>query len=217
VDSRPWHIRDPLALKDLTRQIEEEFPELTVAVRDDTVVLAGNFLLADGGRVVDRYRIELRLPPTYPKGVPVLREMDGRIPRTEDRHMQANGACLFVPDEYCYEHPEGLDAAAFLRGPVLGYLVGQSFVEIGKPWPFPPRSHGADGIVEFYGEKFGSVDRKTVAAYLEIMLGKKIPGHLRCPCGQGRIRDCHRPVLKDLRERIPRQIIHTSLETLRKP
>ena len=49
------------------------------------MIVAGAFPLVDGLKVVDRFMIELVLPRTYPKGVPELREVGGRIPHVAAR------------------------------------------------------------------------------------------------------------------------------------
>jgi hypothetical protein len=130
--------------------------------------------------------------------------------------MESDGkACLFVPDEYNYRHPEGLDLFEFLKGPVLGYFVGQGLVARGQPWPFETRQHFGAGITDFYGEIIGSDDRKIVRRYLEVLAAKHARGHWACPCGNGkRIRECHRMLLEELRLRIPRALASASLAKL---
>jgi len=201
----------------LRERLWVDFPELYLVQRDETMIVAGIFPLVDGQRVVDRFVIELELPRTYPKGVPVLREVGGRIPRTADRHVEGDGkACIFLPDEYCYKHPNGMDLIDFLRGPVLGFLVGQSLAERGQPWPQGERAHGTDGITAFYSELVGSADSATIQRYLEALTAKQLRGHSSCPCGSGkRLRECHQECLLKLRERIPRSIARGSLERVR--
>lgn len=185
--------------------------------RGDLVVARGVFPLTDNGRVIDRYQIEVDLPRTYPKGLPVVRETGGRIPRTGSRHMESDGsACVSVPDEYWYRHPDGMDLLDFLSGPLLGYLVGQSLVERELPWPQGERGHGADGVAEFYGPLLGTTDREVITRLVEAIAARELRGHAGCPCGSGRrIRGCaHRQLLEQLRARIPRPVAQRSLEIL---
>jgi hypothetical protein len=216
VASAPWHIREPEALQELRERLRSAYPDLAVTVQGDQVVVSGSFPLLDGHDIRDHYEIELVLPQTYPKGVPKLRETAGRIPRSNaERHMNDGDACLFVPDQYCYEHPDGLDALAFLRGPVLGYLVGSSLVEHGAAWPYGTRNHGAKGIREFYGEIIGTGEPAAVIRYLEAIIAKKFGGHNPCPCGSGRrLRACHSALVADLRQRIPPEVARDSLAHL---
>jgi hypothetical protein len=127
--------------------------------------------------------------------------------------MEPDGrACLFVPDEYHYRHPEGMDLIEFLRGPVLGFFVGQSLVEHGQSWPYGARAHYAPGISEFYAEVIGSDDPEVIRRYLEVLAAGELRGHWDCPCGSGkRIRHCHRASLEVLRARIPQTVASNSL------
>jgi hypothetical protein len=216
VAGRPWQRENPEAFQLLTQRLQEEFPELHLNERAGIVVVAGIFLLVDGQEVVDRYMVEIEVPKTYPKGIPVLREVGGRIPRNPDRHVESDGkACVFLPDEYYYRHPDGMDLIDFLKGPVLGFFVGQSLVECGQPWPQGECRHGDDGIIEFYVELLGTNDRRVIRCYLEVLAAGQLRGHRECPCGSGkRIRQCHRERLVELRARIPRFVARESLKRI---
>jgi hypothetical protein len=218
VANTPWYISNPRALQDLRERVTSAYPDLVVTVHGSEVVVTGSFPLVDGDKIYDHYEIELVLPPTYPKGIPTLRETGGRIPRSNaDRHMNDDGACLFVPDQYCYEHPGGLDAVSFLRGPVLGYLLGSSLVEHGASWPHGARDHGAKGILDFYGEITGTREPAAVTRFLEAIVARKFGGHHACPCGSAeRLRSCHSALVADLRRRIPQDVARETLAHLRK-
>lgn len=214
---RPWHRDTPALLDDLRERLRDAYPELHLVERDDLVVVRGVFPLTDKGMVIDRYQIEVELPRTYPKGLPVVRETDGRIPRTGSRHMESDGsACVSVPDEYWYRHPDGMDLLDFLSGPLMGYLVGQSLAELELSWPQGERGHGADGVAEFYGPLLGTTDHEVIKRFVEAIAARELRGHVRCPCGSGkRIRGCeHRALLGQLRARIPAAVAQRSLEVL---
>jgi hypothetical protein len=214
--SKPWHHEDPEVFRLMRERLRVEYPELHLSERGDRVFVSGVFPLEDDQRMVERYEIEIRLPRTHPRGIPELRETGGRIPRDPDHHMESDGmACLFIPDEYSYRHPDGMDLFEFLKGPVLGYFVGQGLVARGEPWPFETRRHFGVGITDFYGEIIGSNDPKVVRGYLEVLAAKQVRGHWHCPCGsRKRIRKCHRELLEELRLRIPPGIASASLVKL---
>ncbi len=202
----------------LRRQLQDAYSDLHLRQRGDLMVAEGSFPLVDGGRVIDRYRIEIELPRTYPRGLLVLREVGGRIPTDADRHVEEDGrACVFLPDEFCYRYPGGMGLLEFLAGPVQGFLVGQSLVDRGHPWPQGERGHGAAGVLEFYGPLVGVADVAVIERYVEALARKELPGHLACPCGSGkRVRNCHRGFLMDLRERIPVRVAESSLRVLQR-
>lgn len=215
-----WHRANPEAFAQLEEQIAREFPDLRFSEHDNNLVLAGVYPLLDNGRVVDRYHIEVVVPPGGPQsGIPVVREIAERIPRTSDRHMNRDGtACLFVPESFWYEYPNGMNLLSYLKGPILGFLVGQSLTEDGRGWPWGVRPHGNAGIVDFYASFLGTSDPERVKACLEMLTSKKLKGHWHCPCGSGRsVRECHLPTLQALRARIPRTAMKASLARLQSP
>lgn len=215
---RPWHKANPEAYAEIKERISWEFPELHFIEFGDQLVLVGNFLIEEGGRVLDRFKVEILIPPGGPRSaIPVMREVGGRIPWTADRHVYKDGAaCLFAPGAFWYEHPQGMDLVAFLHGPVRGYFVGQSLVERGEPWPSGEWPHGPEGIAAFYASVLGINGHRRIQSALEVIEAKKIRGQYACPCGSGRtIRHCHLGVLKRIRDRIPRAEIRRSLAILR--
>ena len=100
----------------------------------------------------------------------------------------------------------------FLDGPLRNYLLGNTLVEMGEPWPFGEWSHGSQGVREFYGELLGTTDSTVIARYLAY-LGKPIlRGHWSCPCGsRKKVRDCHLQALRTLRTQVPAEVARAAL------
>jgi hypothetical protein len=216
--SQPWH-RANLALFDKEKtEVEAVYPHLHFHVVSDVVFVRGTFPITLEGEVLDRYLIEIELPRDYPKSIPVVRETNGRIPQTSDRHMNpADGAaCILLPDERWKVWPHGSTLLYFLDVPVRNFFLGQSLVERGDPWPFGQWSHGAEGIREYYGEVLSTNDTKVITGYLDCLSKKKIKGHWPCPCRSGkRLRDCHARMVQDLATKISRQAAAHSFEKFR--
>lgn len=202
------------------RDLEVEFPYLQVTTRDGHTALVGDLPLVIDGRVVDSFEIEVIIPHRGPRvDIPSVRETAGRVPPEADRHMDPSTgkACLFVREEYWFKHPDGLDLIAFLRGPVRSFFIGQMSVERGGGWPFGQRSHGAQGIIEFYAPLLGTDDRRTVRRYVEVIAAKKARAHWGCPCGSGKaLGACHSRLIRELRARIPRRAAAFSLTVLQR-
>ncbi len=55
-------------------------PTCIFRVRDYIVYLSGTFPLVDGSQVIDRFLIEIKFPPHYPRGIPIVYEIGRRIP-----------------------------------------------------------------------------------------------------------------------------------------
>lgn len=198
--------------------MEAAFPHLHFHVVDDVVFLRGSFPVIYEGRELDRFSIEIELAKNHPDSLPIVRETAGRIPRTIDRHVNAadGTACVLLPDEHWRLWPKGSSLLAYLIGPLRNYFLGQIAVEMGQPWPFGEWHHGADGILQYYAELLKTDNVRVIADFLGCLCARKTKGHWPCPCGSGkRLRDCHRYVVRDLREKIPRRIAKESLERLR--
>lgn len=197
------------SLQDLARQVGEEiaaeYPDFVVEVRDGAVRIRGVLRLQEDGLEIDRYEMEVVLPQGYPRTVPDVYEMAGRIPRDADHHMYPDGrACLFAPGERWRHWPRGSDLLDFLNGPVHSFFIGHAIHERTGKWEFGQRSHGAAGILESYGELLGSSDGLRIGRYLEALSRRKLRPRSPCPCGSGKaIHACHMRQLADLRGKVP--------------
>ncbi len=132
-----------------------------------------------------------------------------------DRHINPDtgSACVVLPDAYWIENSTGeVDIVEYLRGPVQNFFLGQLAVEQGDPWPFGEWQHGADGIIEHYGGLLGTNDAASIRQLLEVLTTREVKGHVRCPCGSGRrLRACHRELVRRLKERVPTDVLETTL------
>jgi hypothetical protein len=190
----PWYEVNPGLLTELQREVSQVYPQLHFQQKHGSMLLCGSFPLVDGDREIDRYLIEIEFPPHYPKGVPAVYEIGGRIPRTVDRHVYPiNGmACLNLPVQISQVFPQGMNLLDFLKGPVQSYFVSQCQCEITGKWPTEQWGHGDDGYFEYYSGVLGISDRTVVQRFRELIRQKEIKGHQDCPCGSGkRLRDCH--------------------------
>jgi hypothetical protein len=213
---KAWHKAESDALEKVKSRIAERFPDLRVSKEGDVVFLRGSFPIIHEGEILDRYEIELEIPPDLGDSIPKLRETGGRIPRNVNRHMDpATGdACPVVPEEWLLHAACG-SVISFLTGPVRNFFIGQSLVEQGEPWPFGERSHGRAGLLEYYEELFETTDSAAMVRYLECLSRDGLKGHWDCPCGSGeRLRDCHLEQLRTLRRKMPRLVARRALRRL---
>src|SRR6266576_3705898 len=78
-------------------------PGLVPLYQADPPVLRGEFLVRDGGHVVERFALEVRLQRQSERALPEVRELGGRIPRHEDRHVSGDGTlCVVQPAAYWF-------------------------------------------------------------------------------------------------------------------
>lgn len=156
-------------------------------------------------------------PADYPASMPSLRETSGRTAaiaakyRIEDqrdlhRNPGTGTACLCVKQEERRRFPNGARLLHFIQELVVPYLFGLShFDEHGK-WPWPDRSHGALGAIEYYAETAGEPSAELIWETVDLLKGdaswrglrKQIrkPSAMRaCVCGSRKpISRCHKGV-----------------------
>lgn len=192
------------SVHDLQEVLRDKYPDLAVSYVGSKICIQGSFSVVYDGEVLTRYQIEIEWPANDDK-VPVLRETAGRVPWVAARHMNSNGvACPLVPEEWILRAPEQRTLLHYLDGPVRNFFIGQSLVDLGKPWPWGERSHGYRGLIEAYGEMVGMKDEAAIRKCLDYLSRSSIKGHWECHCGSGqRLRKCHIEDLQTLRKRIP--------------
>jgi hypothetical protein len=212
----PWYERNAQLLEATKAELTAHYLDLRLMIERGTVYIRGSFPVTDDAGVLDRFLIEIECPFDYPESILVLREVGGRIPWHEDRHVNpGNGeACPIVPEEWLLRSDHD-SVLAFLNGPVRNFFLGQILVESGKPWPFGERDHGIPGLIQAYGEIVGTSDDTTVRRYLSVLSMDALKGHFECPCGSAkRLRNCHLEEVKLLHERIPPRIARQALRRL---
>jgi hypothetical protein len=171
----------------------------------------------DGEERRDAFEVRIVAPADYPDSMPSLTETAGRtaavaakyrIVDQSDLHRNpgAGTACLCVKQEEPVRFPRGANLSQFIEGLVVPYLFGLShFDEHGK-WPWPDRSHGALGTIEYYAECAGDPSADSINETLDLLkddpvwraLRKQLrkPSAMRfCVCGSGKpISRCHKDV-----------------------
>jgi hypothetical protein len=189
----PWFKANPQFFDALKVEVSQTYPELHFSIENNTVFLRGSYKIKEADKVVDSFLVEIEFPPKYPKGLPLVFETGGRIPRTIDRHINPSGdACMYFPLELAEVLPEQASLTDFLNGPVKSFFVSQSYFEVTGKWLFGEWPHKEDAIYEFYAPILRTTDKATISRFFQVISKKEIKGHWLCPCGSGEIlRYCH--------------------------
>lgn len=189
--------------------------------RQDALKIFRNHDTPSGENLIrDEYLIEIELSDDFPKSVPLVREIGGRIKQialkhqvTDLRDLHVNEAqrdtlCLCPKPAEKEKYQRGVNVAHFLTHLVIPFLYELSFYDEHRRWPWSEYSHGDLGVFEYFAEKQSSVDR-DLAQECYGSLGKQgkqiidtpeqIKGHYLCPCGSKRpFRRCHQRALEGL-------------------
>ena len=215
--SIPWHQREPNLAAGLRDELEKKYPDLHLSIQGDQGFLQGTFPIIHDGVELDRFHVDIRIPPEFPEEMPVVFETAGRVPRMVDWHTFVNGnLCVIVPEEW-FLNPKSKSLMAYLDGPLRNFFIGHALTEAGQPRPMGERSHSVKGLLESYGEMVESNDPNAIIRYLDYCSAKKLRPHWPCPCGSGKkVTVCHLGHVVALRKRIPRWIAKSAYERLRK-
>jgi hypothetical protein len=212
---KPWHKENPPLFEELKHDLGKKYPDLAVLSIDDTVCLRGSFPISHEGIELARFQIEIFIPPDFPFNIPVVKEIGGRIPHHVDWHTYENGTlCIVVPEEWLL-NSEHTSFIAFLDGPLRNFFLNHALAEYQIKRPMGERSHGTLGLLEAYGEWFGSSELSVVRAYLNCLSREILRGHWDCPCGSGiKLRKCHLSKLIELKSKIPKWVALKALKRL---
>ncbi len=215
-----WFEKNKQLLARERRLVKEHFPELKFyTAKEKTLILAGEIKLKQEDEILDVYEAEIIFPNNYPHGVPLLREVGGRIPRVLDRHTTKNGfCCLCVRGEYRKFWKQGDSIVDFINKLVIPYLANQSYYERMGEWSGEEYSHGVKGTIEFYKDALDVEDEKIIILFLEkIINGEKIGRNEKCFCGSNKkIKKCHLQSYSELKNSIYKEGAIKDLEEIGK-
>lgn len=215
--SLAWYERQPELVEEIEATLRETYPNLHLFIGSERAVLRGTFpVRGPDGRDLDRYRVSIELPADYPKVLPVVREVGGRLPWHEDFHIERDGkACVLMPDDRWRCFPVGAPFRQYLEVPLHNFFLSQTVHAETGEWPFGQWGHGKDGIYQYYRWLLGTADDLTVRRFLHLLAKCDLKKHYECPCGSGnKIRKCCSVKLRDLRQKIPPDAASESIRRL---
>lgn len=214
-----------LELEEVRAAIALDQPKMRVTRDGSNIVVRGSFLLVEDANFpnpagpISEFEIKIIIGDKYPEQEPKVFEVGGRIPIGGDRHVNVTGDCCVTVWEAWLIRAKDTSIAAFLKGPVREYFLGQYMVERKKDWPFGEYRHYEEGLVEAYTEALGIPSKKNVLRKYLRLLAKPWPkNHYSCPCGSRKsLRDCHKDDLKALHVKVPPHMARRMLGRLKNP
>lgn len=149
--------------------------------------------------------------------LPKVFEESGSIPEQFEHFYGDNSLCLGVAYELREKlHNHQNSFRYFFDEFVVGYLYSVAYFRRYGCHPYGDRSHGVEGIIEFYYERLGVRTIPQVVSLLTAVCSSRYRGHLYCPCGSNKIwRHCHgEVVLQLLNSEFKGQMFHDLSEIL---
>lgn len=125
---------------------------------------------------------------------PLIKETSGKIDVSYS-HINHDGTlCLAVDAEILDEcvSESGFDCEKWFDDFVISYFFSYEYFKKYGICPFGERKHGANGILEYYQQKYCVDTPQKAFSLLEYTVNHRYRGHLMCPCKSGkRIKKCH--------------------------
>jgi hypothetical protein len=157
------------------------------------IVLKGMFAFAaqsvTHGEITDEYKLQIVVPPDFPRSVPVVTELDGKIPQREGGfHVNPdNTLCLGSPLRLLWKVSEAPTLIGFTDSCLIPYLFAISYkLQHGGKLPFDELDHGVAGLLADYVDLFGLQHPKQALNALRVLgMKKRRANKLPCPCGCG--------------------------------
>lgn len=147
-------------------------------------------------KLYDEYKVQIIFPFNFPNEIPIVNELNNRIPSSPDYHNNKGrtGFCLGTPGEISKRIFDNPSIEYFISYIVLPFLYANTYREQYGNYPWETRAHFGKGLVEYYQEFFNLENEATTKKFLlNIAYFKKLAhGHIICPCGSGlKFRKCH--------------------------
>lgn len=142
------------------------------------------------GRLTDAFRIRITVPALFPRAVPIVHELDGRIPRTKQYHVNQtdHSLCLGSPLRLLRVLTAFPTFDGFSERCLIPYLYAVSRkLQWGGDFIFGELAHGQPGEVADYMEMFGLKNEFQIMYAIRCLgMKKRIANKLACPCNCGR-------------------------------
>jgi hypothetical protein len=195
----------------------EHQPNLHLLVSDKGVEISGMFAVrSPDKKILDRYKILIKIPPGYPMDLPIVKETGGKIPRDIQYHINNDGtACILLPEDRWRSFPIEAPFSTYLNIPLYNFFLGQIVYRDQGKWPFGEWGHGLEGIYEYYFWLLNTRNKNVVHRFLHILSKYNFKKHYECPCGSGSlIRECCISKILDLRIKMSPYTVKQSMEKL---
>jgi hypothetical protein len=155
--------------------------------------LKGRFMFvahhAKEGEVQDSFALQIDVPKAFPKDLPKVIEIGGKIPPTGDYHVNQNDGtlCLGSPLSLLLKISKYPTLSGFAENCLVPYLFAISRkLQSGGPLPFGELAHGSKGMLADYTHLFGLKHPEQARYALQLLGMKKRRANKRhCPCGCG--------------------------------
>lgn len=206
-----WWKSNPSFFTKEQEYLVAKYPSLDCLIENNTVYIRGKLQIAN----IAAFDIEIKLPDDYPNSLPEIKELGGKIPIEDDRHINYDGTCcLTVPAKMYQDLGKNYSIVDFIDKFVVPFFANQVHYEINGAWANGDYNHGNRGMLECYKELLRLSNLKQVVEFMKIALQTCPKTTKNCPCGSGKkLRDCHLSELINIRTSIPTNLLRRNYKT----
>lgn len=175
------------------QQFLSDYPGMRVLpVTSTELVLEGDFefgAITEGRpEIGDSYCLRIRVPEQFPAEIPTVVELEERIPRSPDWHVNPDGSlCLGSPLRLLMKLASEPTLAGFASRCLVPYLYATTHkAKFGGPFPFSELKHGRTGELEDYMELLALKRPEQVQRAIRLLgMKKRHANKEACPCDCG--------------------------------
>jgi len=189
----------------------------------DWTVLQGHYELnaqyQGSAKIQDVFHLEIIVPLHFPKAIPVVYELGGKIPRESKYHVFVGGSlCMGSPlrlKMILYKEPSLLTFSEKVLTPYLYSFCHK--IQYGE-YPYGELAHNALGLIEDYKALFKVHDEIGVLRALSALSKSlNVADKLPCPCCNHKfLGDCeYSTFLNGFRQGIPKKEAKNTLRRIR--
>lgn len=176
---------------------------------DEDLLLVGPLAFSvrgpDSRTLEDSYDVEIRVPKDFPKSIPIVRELGGRVPK--NFHQFTDGTlCLGAETELRIRLISNPTLLNFLERIVIPYFYGYSHFQKFGLMPFGELAHGKEGVLDYLTSLFRVSSHKAVREFVRLAsLSRRVANKHPCPCrSNSRLGRCHHLRVNALRSLLGR-------------
>lgn len=181
--------------------IKSQYPGLKIDRPNNKIAGSIGLFDIDTGEMYDSYHVEIKFPETFPHCFPKVWEVGNKIPKEPNRHVNEDGSlCLGVIQEEILITRYGISLVNFLERVLKPHLSRETYFEKKRKYPHGEYSHGIDGVLEFFFDKFDTSDPVRIVQILDRIISGDLPdrNERQCICGsENKFKKCH---LNDVEE-----------------
>ncbi len=156
------------------------------------IVIKGTFVFtarsATHGQLTDQYKLQIVVPPDFPRSVPRVTELENKIPRGDGFHINPDESlCLGSPLRLLLMLNEVPTLIGFSDSCLVPFLFAISYkLQHGGKLPFDELDHGVAGLLADYVDLFGLRHPAQALNTLRALgMKKRRANKLPCPCACG--------------------------------